>query len=187
MKLILGSKSPRRAEILEHLSIPFHIRSNNSDESQITNSIPHERVELLSEFKSQGITIANDEILLTSDTIVTINGEILEKPSDKEEAHQMIKKLSGNTHEVLTSFTLRTKDCLVTETVTTSVTFFELSETEIKDYLETDEPYDKAGGYGIQSYGARFVSEIKGDYYSVVGLPIGRVLRKLREFGFEEV
>lgn len=187
MKLILGSKSPRRAQILEHFQIPFTLRQSQVDESQITNSIPYERAQMLSELKSQAITIEEDEILLTSDTIVTMSGSILEKPTTKDEARYMLQRLSGETHTVITAYTLRTVDKWETELVKTNVAFYKLTDEEIEAYIETDEPYDKAGGYGIQEKGALFVKHIKGDYLNVVGLPISKLVRSLKDFGMHIV
>lgn len=187
MKLILGSKSPRRAQILEHFQIPFTHRQSQLDESRITNSIPYERAQMLSELKSQAITIEDDEILLTSDTIVTMSGSILEKPTTKDEARYMLEHLSNETHTVITAYTLRTVDKSVTEIVKTDVAFYKLTDEEIEAYINTDEPYDKAGGYAIQERGALFVRHIKGDYLNVVGLPISKVVKSLKEFGMEIV
>lgn len=187
MKLVLGSKSPRRAQILEHFQIPYTIRQSQVDESQITNSIPYERAQMLSELKSQAISIEEDEILLTSDTLVTLSGAILEKPTTKDEARYMLKHLSNEKHTVITAYTLRTLDKWDTQLVKTDVSFFELTDDEIEAYINTDEPYDKAGGYGIQEKGALFVRHIKGDYLNVVGLPISRVVRSLKDFGMDLV
>ncbi|WP_067727668.1 Maf family protein [Oceanobacillus damuensis] len=181
--LILASSSPRRQEILNQIQLPFSIRKPSTDESQVTTNDPAEKVSQLALLKGRNVSIDNkDEIILSADTIVSHNQKIYEKPKDKEEAYQMISALSGSIHEVFTGVMIRSINDRKVFVERTKVEFWPLSEEEIEWYLSTDDPYDKAGAYGIQSVGAMFVKQIIGDYYNVVGLPISRVVRELRGF-----
>ncbi|MFD2656736.1 Maf family protein [Gracilibacillus thailandensis] len=183
MKLILASSSPRRQELLQQVHIPFTIRKPNVDESQITETNPAEKVKQLAMLKGREVLIQDkDEVILSSDTVVSFQQNIFEKPADKQAAYKMIEAMSGKTHEVYTGVMLRSAEQEVVFVENTKVEFWPLTEEEIISYIETDEPYDKAGGYGIQSVGAMFVKGIIGDYYNVVGLPISRVVRELSKF-----
>ncbi|SFL57660.1 septum formation protein [Gracilibacillus orientalis] len=183
MNLILASSSPRRQELLQQVHIPFTIRKPDVDESQITATDPAEKVEELARLKGTHIPIQNkDEVILSADTVVSFQQSIFEKPTAKQAAYKMIEAMSGNKHEVYTGVMLRSSDKEMVFVESTTVEFWPLTEEEIISYIETDEPYDKAGGYGIQSVGAMFVKEIIGDYYNVVGLPISRVVRELAHF-----
>lgn len=182
-KLILGSTSPRRQELLKQVQIPFIVQAANIDESQISTDDPVKKVKELAMLKGRSISIKKkDEVILAADTVVSYNGKIFEKPKNKEEAFDMISALSGNEHEVFTGVLIRSFDDEVAFVERTIVEFWPLSDQEIEGYVSTDEPYDKAGAYGIQSIGAMFVKKINGDYYNVVGLPISQVVRKLRNF-----
>ncbi|RKQ33988.1 Maf family protein [Oceanobacillus halophilus] len=182
--LILASSSPRRQELLQQVKIPFTIRKPGTDESQIVTSNPLEKVKQLAILKGRNIPIQNEtEVVLSADTVVSYQKNIFEKPQNKEEAFQMMSALSGHVHEVLTGVMIRSLDDEVVFVERTQVEFWPLSEDEINWYISTKEPYDKAGAYGIQSLGAMFVKQVIGDYYTVVGLPISRVVRVLREFG----
>ena len=184
-KLILGSSSPRRQQLLQVLGIPFTIRTPNIDESAITLTDPVEKVEKLAEIKAQNIPLQSEhDIVLTADTIVAYDGAIFEKPKGREEAFDMIQALSGKKHDVITAVALRSLKTEIVFSVNTEVYFWELSTAEINAYVATSEPYDKAGGYGIQGKAGMFVKEIRGDYYNVVGLPISYVIRELRRFNF---
>lgn len=184
-KLILGSSSPRRQQILQDLGIPFSIKIPNVDESAIMITDPVRKVETLAKVKAQNIPLqSTDEIVLAADTIVAHHGEIFEKPSGRLEAFEMIKALSGTKHDVITAVALRSYEKQIVFSIKTEVYFWELSEAEIDAYIATSEPYDKAGGYGIQGKAGLFVKEIRGDYFNVVGLPISYVVRELRRFDF---
>lgn len=183
MKLILGSSSPRRRLLLEQLQLDFEVRSPDADESIITTTDPLERVRALAELKASHLPLIHpEEVCVTADTVVSFNQEIFEKPQSKEEARYMLQTLSGTTHHVSTGVFIRSMTQTARFVETTSVTFFELSDADIAHYIQSGEPFDKAGGYGIQSLGARFVSSIHGDYYNVVGLPIGRLMKYLNAF-----
>ncbi|MEI3613425.1 Maf family protein [Pseudogracilibacillus sp. SO30301A] len=180
-KLILASSSPRRQELLKQVNIPFIVQATNVDESQITTSVPEQKVKQLAILKGSSVSIT-DQVVLAADTVVSYNGEIFEKPKDKTDAFDMISALSGHVHEVFTGVLIRSSDGEVVFTERTEVEFWRLSKEEIDWYISTDEPYDKAGAYGIQSIGAMFVKQIVGDYYNVVGLPLSRVVRELKRF-----
>ncbi|TXL67496.1 septum formation inhibitor Maf [Cerasibacillus terrae] len=182
-KLILASSSPRRQELLNQVGISFTIRKPNIDESQIKTNDPMEKVKQLATLKGHNVPISHEnEVILTADTVVSYKQKIFEKPKSKEDAYQMISRLSGSVHEVFTGVMIRSTEESKIFVERTMVEFWPLKEDEIDWYLSTDEPYDKAGAYGIQSIGAMFVKQIIGDYYNVVGLPISRVVRELREF-----
>ena len=183
-KLILASSSPRRQELLQQVNIPFTVQAANIDESQIKTTDPIERVKQLAISKGENITIHHpNTIVLSADTIVAYEQAIFEKPRDKEEAKQMISALSGQLHDVYTGVMIRSLQEKTLFVERTSVEFWSLNEAEIDAYIATEDPYDKAGAYGIQSLGAMFVKRIIGDYYTVVGLPLSRVVRELRDFG----
>ncbi len=194
MKIILASASPRRKELLQLLEIPFEIIKSTVEE-KITKTIPYEVVEELSEQKAMDVftavkkemednnTLSEAFLVIGSDTVVAIDGMILGKPKDEEDAFQMLKRLSGKKHQVYTGVTLikydgekQSKNVFHEKT---EVVFQELSDKEILDYIATREPMDKAGSYGIQGFGAKFVKEIHGDYFNVVGLPVSRVYKEL--------
>jgi len=181
--LILASSSPRRQELLNQVNIPFTIRKPDFDESQIKSTNPIEKVKQLAAGKGRAVPIQNEnEVILSADTVVSNNQQIFEKPKDKKEAYQMMKALSGNTHEVFTGVMIRSLEEEKLFAERTIVEFWPLSKEEINGYVSTNEPYDKAGAYGIQSLGAMFVKQIIGDYYNVVGLPVSHVVRELRNF-----
>ncbi|NIK13113.1 Maf family protein [Alkalibacillus almallahensis] len=181
--LILGSSSPRRQAILQQVEQPFTIRKPDIDESVITTPNPVEKVEQLATIKGRHIPIENEqEIILSADTVVGFDHQIFEKPNTRDDAYQMMKQLSGQSHAVFTGGMLRSANQEDLFVERTEVEFWPLSEEEILWYIDTDEPYDKAGAYGIQSIGARFVKQIHGDYYNVMGLPISQVIRRLQAF-----
>ncbi|WP_369809916.1 Maf family protein [Gracilibacillus caseinilyticus] len=183
MQLILASSSPRRQQLLEQVGIPFKIRKQEVDESVITLKEPARKVEELARLKGNHVTLKdNNEVILSADTVVAYQHHIFEKPKTKEEAYSMIDSLSDSQHDVYTGVMLRSVKKTIVFVEKTAVQFWPISKKDIHTYIDTDEPYDKAGGYGIQSIGAKFVKGIVGDYYNVVGLPISRVVRSLQEF-----
>ncbi len=177
--LILASNSPRRKELLELTGLEFEIKPSSVDETVPDGFTPKETVEYLSRIKALSLENKNDTII-GSDTVVSIDGEILGKPTSKENAKEILKKLSGRTHSVFTGVTIVNGDNAETFSVETKVTFYELSDKEIDKYLECDEYKDKAGAYAIQAKGILLVKEVIGDYSSVVGLPVGEVYRRLQ-------
>lgn len=182
-KLILASSSPRRQELLQQVQIPFTFRAASIDETKVKIENPREKVKQLAQLKGRSVPIRQkDEVILTADTAISFNHHIFGKPKSKEEASQMLSLLSGNVHEVYTGVMLRSLDNEITFVEETKVEFWPLSTGEIDWYTSSTDPYDKAGAYGIQSKGAMFIKQIIGDYYNVVGLPISRVVRELRNF-----
>ncbi|MEG0050556.1 MAG: Maf family protein [Terrisporobacter sp.] len=184
MDMILASKSPRRREILENTKVKFSIQDSQIDEVMIENEPPKETVMRLAYEKA--LKVANDNkdaLVIGADTIVVIDDTILGKPKDEAEAYNMIKLLSGKTHNVITGFALinLSLDKKVIDYELSTVTFKELSEESIKDYIKTNESLDKAGAYGIQGYGSLLVKEIQGDYFNIVGLPISKISNALKE------
>lgn len=185
MNLILASSSPRRYELLQTLNIPFTTYSPNVDETISEKLNPEEIVLTLSKRKAQAVlSVYPNDLILSADTIVTLDKKILGKPTTEEEAKNMLLQLSGNIHSVYTGVTLLDSKEETSFIVKTDVEFWPLTIDEINWYIATGEPFDKAGGYGIQGKGGLFVKSIKGDYFSVVGLPISYISRILREKGF---
>ncbi|CDQ18180.1 septum formation protein [Halobacillus karajensis] len=182
-RLILGSQSPRRKDLLHLAGYDFEVRPSRAEEIMEKTLSPDEAVLYLARFKAEAISLKENEVLLTSDTVVVQDNEILGKPADLQEARNHLKRLSGRTHQVYTGVCISTVEEQKEFFVLTDVTFFPLTDDEIDDYIETGEVWDKAGSYGIQGKGALFVEKIHGDYYSVVGLPLARVVRELKTFG----
>jgi septum formation protein len=180
--LILASQSPRRKELLEQACISFDVKPSTIDETTIEEKDPETLVKTLSHLKAMDIAqnYPNNWVL-GADTIVCINGLILEKPVSKTHAVQMLKILSNKSHEVLTGFTLccREKNKIITDLVKTDVFFKKLSDKEIEWYINTNEYVDKAGAYAIQGKGAFFIKKIHGSYTNVVGLPLCEVMEYL--------
>ncbi|RRS09943.1 MULTISPECIES: nucleoside triphosphate pyrophosphatase [unclassified Pseudoalteromonas] len=172
--LYLASASPRRSELLSQLGYAFEQFSIDADESPLAGETAIQMVERLARLKAQsGVAKGyTDRPVLGSDTVVVIDGEALGKPRDKADFISMMRRLSGNTHQVMTAIALADPNKVLSQVVTTDVTFKELDDTEIEAYWQTKEPQDKAGGYGIQGLGGRFVTEIQGSYFAVVGLPL---------------
>ena len=182
--LVLVSKSPRRREILEMSKIDFRILLINVDEN-VEEKDPKKYVELTARKKGlAGINELPNDTILSCDTIVVLDDEILEKPKNKLDAYQMIKKLSGRSHFVYTGVYLGSKNNHFEECfhVETKVKVSKMTEKEIIDYINTDEPYDKAGGYAIQGLFGKYIEGIEGDYFNVVGLPINEINKHLKKF-----
>lgn len=174
-RLILASKSPRRYELLKSMDLDFEVRTKDTEESFPADLPLSEVAGYLSELKARAFQdeIENEDIILTSDTVVIINGEFLEKPKDKKEAYQMLRKLSGNEHEVITGICLYSKEKCVTMQDTTKVFFKHLTDREIYYYIDHYKPFDKAAAYGIQEWiGYIGVQKIEGSYFTVMGLPV---------------
>lgn len=183
-KLILASSSPRRKDLLDQVNIPYELRKQTADESDVPFYNPRTYVQALAERKGRAVDFNSDnEVILSADTIVCFDGKILEKPKSREEAFHMLRSLSGTTHEVYTAVMLRSPERELLIVDQTSVEFWPLSKEDIELYLDTQDSFDKAGGYGIQTQGAMLVKKIDGDYYNVVGLPLSRVVRSLHSFG----
>ena len=182
-KIILGSNSPRRKELLAGMDIIFEVDTRNNFEEVYDPSTPIERIPgVLSEGKSYGFhrELDQDEILITSDTLVMCGDRVMGKPRSREEAIDMLKCLSGRSHKVITAITLRSLKCCSTSSDTAVVHFKELTDKEIEYYVDTYKPYDKAGAYGIQEWiGYIGIGKIEGSYFTIMGLPVHLVYEEL--------
>ncbi len=178
--LVLASASPRRKELLEKTGLRFEIIVSDIEE-KITKSAPDEMVKSLARQKAMAVyeKLAPDRVVIGADTIVEAGGKVLGKPADADEAFKMLRMLSGKQHSVYTGVSVISGGIDISFAERTKVTFYELTDEEIKGYTATGEPLDKAGAYGIQGRGALLVKKIEGDYNNVVGLPIARLYRSL--------
>ena len=189
-KLILASNSPRRKELLGGLGIPFEVRVLQGIDETYPETIPTNKIaEFIATNKAKAYEVSADEILITADTVVIVDDEILGKPADAEDARQMLRKLSGKSHHVITGVCLKSYDKQKPFSVDTEVKFKTLSETEIDYYVTRYKPYDKAGAYGIQEWiGYIGVTSLRGSYFNVVGFPVQRIYDELcRSFHFDIV
>lgn len=187
MKVILASKSPRRVEILEKIVKEFEVVQSNFDENTIDFKGDIEKyVKDLSRNKAIEVSKRLNEpsIVIAADTVVFQGGKVLEKPKNEEDAFSMLSSLSGNTHKVYSGICLINTydDTVVTDCDCTEVKFSELSPRQIRNYINSDEPMDKAGAYGIQGLGGAFVEGIKGCYYNVMGLPLNKLYKALENY-----
>lgn len=179
--LILASKSPRRKELLSFITTGFEINPAVGEENADPALSPDMFVQELAKQKALEIAASHpDDIVIGSDTVVAAKGEILGKPADADDAYRMLSMLSGTSHSVFTGVAVVKNGEIHSFTEETKVKFFNLSEKEIEDYIATGEPFDKAGAYGIQELGALLVEGIDGDYYNVMGLPVGRLYRLMK-------
>lgn len=180
--IILASASPRRKEILELADLDFDIMPSDVEEIT-TKTEPHEVVMELASIKARDIYERSDKqsMVIGADTVVAYHGQVLGKPADEADAKRTLMMLSGQTHEVYTGVCLIEDGEAKTFYEETKVIFYEISEDEIERYIETGEPMDKAGSYGIQGKAAVFIKGIEGDYYNVVGFPIARFLQEIRK------
>lgn len=185
MALILASASPRRQELLRALDLRFSVMTADIDESMGETRGAEEEVARICRAKADAVLPLTNpgDVIITADTIVCVDNRILGKPSDAADAVQMLHLLSGRTHQVRTGITVCTHDRAVTEVETTDVRFRSLSDAEISAYVRTGEPMDKAGAYGIQGRASIFAEALHGDYFNVMGLPLCRLTRILRQFG----
>lgn len=184
-KIILASGSPRRQQYLRELDLDFEIRLKDVEEVYPPELHGSQITDFLAELKAQAMTdsLSDDEILITSDTIVWHEGRALGKPANYEDAFDMLQSLSGKTHEVITSVCIKNAGNSETFNETTKVTFNALSDEEIKYYLDNYRPYDKAGAYGIQEWiGLVAIARVEGSYATVVGLPVDKVYQRLCKF-----
>lgn len=179
---MLASRSPRRAEILRRLGIPFELRPVDVDETLRPNEEPAAAARRLARSKAEAARRAGC-LVLGCDTLVALESRILGKPADPAEAAAMLSSLSGREHVVFTGLSLAGEDRTETSVEATRVRFRTLEEEEIADYVASGEPFDKAGGYGIQERGAALVAGIEGDYFNVMGLPVQRLLDLLGRRG----
>ena len=182
---ILGSQSPRRKELLATLGHPFEIRTIEGHSEAYPDTLPLEEVPLyLSQLKAEQLlpTLQADELLITADTVVLLDGQILGKPHDLDDARRMLHRLSGRQHKVVSGVSLTTIDWQISFSSHTLVTFAQLTDSEIDHYVTRYQPLDKAGAYGIQEWiGYIGISHIEGSFYNVMGLPVQRLYRVLQD------
>jgi len=183
--IILGSASPRRKELLTDIGLIFNTQTTDKEENFPKELKEQEIAEFLAKQKSDFLSenLSPEDLLITADTIVSFNKELLKKPSNKEEAFNTLSKLSGNTHKVITGVCIKTLEKEVVFSSTTMVTFNKLTKDEINYYINNYKPYDKAGAYGIQEWIGRIgIKNIDGSYANVVGLPTSKLYEQLKSF-----
>lgn len=182
LQIILGSKSPRRRELLTNMGVTFEVRSIDVEEVYPSNLNPHHVAEYLAELKASVFeNLMPNEVVITADTTVILDQEVLGKPCDEEEAVLMLKSMSGRAHDVVSGVCVKTKNTQQTFSVTTTVFFKSLSTEEITHYVTSYKPYDKAGAYGIQEWiGQIGIERVEGSFYNVVGLPTHELYLKLK-------
>lgn len=183
MKLLLASQSPRRRELLTNLGFTFDVVKIDCEEIIPQNIKVGEAAAYLSELKADAFrTLEKREVLLTADTVVAIGNQLLGKPKDENDAREMLRSLSGKTHQVYTGITVKTVEKTITETDVADVEFDDLSENEIEYYIQHYKPFDKAGSYGIQEWlGMAKIKKINGSFYTIMGLPTHLVYKILKE------
>ncbi|WP_297290312.1 Maf family protein [uncultured Flavonifractor sp.] len=188
MDIILASKSPRRRALLEQMGVrDFRIITPDIDEHMDRALPPAELVRQISLEKAQAVAAQADPntVVIAADTVVALDGAVLGKPADEEEAFRMLSLLSGNRHQVYTGLTVLRGEQVFSQWEETAVTFRPLTAEEIEAYIATGEPMDKAGAYGIQGYGSLLIEGISGDYYNVMGLPVCRLGQILGQLGMD--
>ena len=183
MNLILASQSPRRRELLGLTGLDFTVRVADIDESMDAAKAPFDEVARVSRLKALAVAREPDDVVIAADTIVVCGGEVLGKPRDEEDALRILSLLSGRQHEVMTGMTVLRGDEVITHTEVTKIHFRALLPAELRAYIATGEPMDKAGAYGIQGGAALFADQMEGDYYNVMGLPVCRLAMILRSLG----
>ena len=183
MNLILASQSPRRRELLGLTGLDFIVRVADIDETMDPGKAPFDEVSRVSRLTALAVRREPGDVVIAADTIVVCGGEVLGKPRDEADAFRMLSLLSGRHHEVMTGMTVLRDEELVTHTEVTKIHFRQLHPEEIRAYIASGEPMDKAGAYGIQGGAALFADEMVGDYYNVMGLPVCRLAMILRSLG----
>ena len=184
MKIVLASASPRRRELLQLIGISdFTIRVSEAEETYPADLSPAQIVEYISREKAEAVACAPDELIITADTMVFLDQARLGKPVDEADALRMLTALQGHRHTVRTGVTVRQGDRFLTESEATDVEFRPATEAELRAYIATGEPMDKAGAYGVQGKGALLVQRLEGDFFNVMGLPVLRLSRMLEQFG----
>ena len=179
MQLILASASPRRKALLSLFGIPFTVRAADIDETMDPEKPPFDEVARVSRLKALAVRREEEDVVIAADTIVVCQGKVLGKPHSEAEAASMLRLLSGRDHQVMTGCTILFGNRAETFTEVTSLHFRPLSEKEIQKYVQSGEPMDKAGSYGIQGGAALFCEKLEGDYYNVMGLPVCRLYETL--------
>lgn len=181
-RVILASSSPRRRDLLTLIGVPHEVKPANIDESYRPGETPVEHAERLARTKALAVA-ATDAVTIGSDTIVVLDGQVLGKPKNANDAERMLAALSGREHTVVTAVAVHWRDRTSSAVEQVQVVFRQLTGREIQQYIRTGEPMDKAGAYGIQGYGATIVERVDGDYFAVMGLPLNRLVSLLREHG----
>lgn len=181
-RVILASRSPRRRDLLSLIHVPHEVRPADIDETYPTGEQPRAHAERLAREKAQAIR-EQGAVVIASDTIVVVDGDVLGKPLDDANAARMLRRLAGRSHVVMTAVAVAWRERLVSDVEEVKVEFHELSDAQIAQYVATREPMDKAGAYGIQGYGATIVRRVEGDYFAVMGLPLQRLVRLLAAVG----
>lgn len=185
-EVVLASASPRRHQLLELVGIPHSVDPGDIDESRVGNESAREHVERLARSKATVVLERHPgALVVAADTVVVFDGEIMGKPDDEDDARRALRRLSGRTHTVMTGMACAANSGIVSGVEQVSVTFRQLTDEEIDEYVATREPLDKAGSYGIQGYGAAIVRRIDGDYFAVMGLSVVRILELMRGLGFD--
>ena len=184
LRVILASQSPRRRELLSLVGIAHEVQPADIDESYFTGERPRDHAERLARGKAEVIAAREpDAVVIGSDTIVVVDGDVLGKPTDENDAVRMLARLAGRSHTVITAVAVAWRGETRSAVEEVEVTFHPLSTSEIDAYIATREPMDKAGAYGIQGYGATIVARVDGDYFAVMGLPLQRLIRVLDSLG----
>jgi septum formation protein len=178
----LASQSPRRRQLLTLIGIEHEVKPANIDETYLPGEEPRSHAVRLARAKVEAIAMPN-QVTIGSDTIVVVDGDVLGKPADGDEARRMLRRLSGRSHVVITAVAVSWRGKLVSDAQDVSVTFRDLTDDDIRAYIATGEPMDKAGAYGIQGFGATIVERVDGDYFAVMGLPLNRLTRLLESLG----
>lgn len=183
-RIILASGSPRRRELLDMLDVDFTVDTSHGVDETVPEGLTPEQVPAyLSRLKGEAFPLEEGMLVITADTVVILDGEVIGKPRDEEDARRMIRKLSGKTQKVVTGVTIRTTNRSETWSSESLVTFADLSDEEIEYYVSRYRPLDKAGAYGVQEWiGAAAISEIRGSFYNVMGLPVHKLYNALKRF-----
>jgi septum formation protein len=183
-RVVLASQSPRRRELLSLIGVPHTVRPADIDETYLPGEQPRAHAERLAREKASTVAAADpDALVIGSDTIVVVDGDVLGKPRDEAHAAQMLTRLSGRSHVVMTAVAVQWRGRERSAVEVVGVTFHPLTVQDIHAYIATGEPMDKAGAYGIQGYGATIVERVDGDYFAVMGLPLQRLVRLMGELG----
>ena len=183
MNLILASQSPRRRELLGLTGLDFIVRVADIDETMDPEKAPFDEVARVSRMKAEAVARKPEDVVIAADTIVVCEGKVLGQPRDEADAFRILSLLSGRHHEVMTGMTVVRGDEVITHTEVTRIHFRQLHPEEIRAYIASGEPMDKAGAYGIQGGAALFADQMEGDYYNVMGLPVCRLAMILRSLG----
>jgi septum formation protein len=182
-RVVLASQSPRRRELLNLIGIPHEVRPADIDETLLPGEHAEAHAERLARGKVAALALDDDAVIVGSDTIVVVDSDVLGKPRDRAQAADMLRRLSGREHIVMTAVAVRWRGNVVSSVEQVGVRFRKLDDADIERYIDTGEPMDKAGAYGIQGFGATLVERVDGDYFAVMGLALGRLIGLFRELG----